>query len=62
MYSFFLIFMNTLGIRIFLLLNGSFGRELVVLHTIMPMFGEFVGACLESVWTFEQRTLCLYIF
>jgi hypothetical protein len=59
MYSFFLIFINTSGIRVFLLLNGSFGRELVVLHT---MFGdEFIGACLESVWTFEQRTFCLYI-
>ena len=34
-----------LHIRVSLGLNGSFLRELVVLHTIVSMFGNFLGAC-----------------
>ena len=34
----------------------TFGWDLVVLHTMRSMFGNFRSACLEVVWRFEQRT------
>ena len=36
--------------------TGNFGRELVVSHTILSMFGKVFGVCLElSMWRLEER-------
>ena len=41
--------------------NIIFGLELVVLHTRFFIFSAFSGACLETVWRFEQKNN-LYCF
>ena len=39
--------------RVILWLNWSFGQELVVLHTSLPIFDKFSGACLQSLYIYR---------
>ena len=44
------------NIRVFLELDMTFGRELVVLHMKPSMSGKFWVHAMRLVWIFEQRT------
>lgn len=44
------------AVEFILYLNGTCGQELVVLHTLPPMFGKFLVHARRVEWRFERRT------